>query len=95
MDWGDDNDTHVRVLFLAGRQFAQDTRVKAEEISAVFLITEVWAVNRQRDELILDSVETQPDRRKCLSVVMMEMRKKGKTLDHAVWLAEISSGKAE
>jgi hypothetical protein len=48
---------------------------------------EVWAANRRRDEPLPESVEGQPDRRECLSV--LEMRKVGKTLQHVMYLADI------
>ncbi len=86
--WNDDSSSRAKALFLLGRAFAQEVHVPPGGISAVFLVQEVWTVERGADELTLQSaVEDQPDRKECLSV--LALRRQGMQLRQTGYLAEI------
>jgi hypothetical protein len=64
------------------------TRIGAVKISAVFLVFEMWAVDRRSGGGKIEGpAEELPDRRECLSV--LEMHTDGKALKHTMYLANI------
>ena len=86
--WNDDHSSRAKALFLLGRAFAQEAHVLPEGISAIFLVAEVWTLNRREDEPALPgSLEEHPDRREALSV--MELRAEGNQLRQTGYLVEI------
>jgi hypothetical protein len=86
--WNDDHSSRAKALFLLGRAFAQEAHVPPERISAVFLVVEMWTVERGAGAPELQSaVEGQPDRKECLSV--LELRREGTMLRQTGYLTEI------
>jgi len=86
--WNEDHDSRVKALFLLGRAFAQEAHVTAEMISTLFLVHEVWAVERGENQPAPKSpLEELPDRREYLSV--LELRTEGRTLHQTMYLVDI------
>jgi hypothetical protein len=76
-------------LFLLGRDIAQREGVTDEKITAVYLVQEVWIVDREGYEPERDGPPMeQPDRRECLSVLEMVV-KKGKRLAHSMYVVDV------